>query len=125
MVEILLIDDNEIEYQWLTALFDRNVNIKYVHNLELAKELVKQDKFDIIIIDMNLNGENGYSIYGELKYLDSMFIVTSSLLRNDGVKLEGNLLVVSKDHLKQEVDLIISGKTTWTQTDLKTTKNEH
>ncbi len=125
---ILLIDDSYTEFIWLWELLKKreDVSLEHAYNLELAKKLLLHESFDIIIIDMNLNNQNGYDVYNELRGNNALFIITSELLRHrDGVSIESNALVVSKNQLDKEINLILNGKARWKQTDLKTIKSEH
>lgn len=126
--KILLIDDNYKEFSRLRKRFKgyEDVEFEHTYNLELAKKLLLLKSFDIIIIDMNLNNENGYDVYNELRNNNAIFIITSDLLRHQsGVSIDRNALVVSRGQLDREINSIINGKARWKQTDLKTTKNEH
>ena len=66
--KILIVDDEKL-FAFLLArlLRNRGYIASFVSNAEKALERVAQDKYDLIIVDIKMNGKSGYEMMKEIK----------------------------------------------------------
>ena len=60
-------DDNRIRNLLKDYLFENNYIVSTAENAEHAKEILSYLKFDIIILDVMMPGQNGYELTKEIK----------------------------------------------------------
>jgi CheY-like chemotaxis protein len=70
-VKLLIVDDN-IDTQTLFAfiLEDKGATVLTVTSVEEALEVIKQEKLHLLISDINLAGEDGYSLLRKVRGLN-------------------------------------------------------
>ena len=67
---ILIVDDDDrIRNLLKDYLSENNYIVSTAENADQAKEKLKYLKFDIIILDVMMPGQNGYELTGEIKKL--------------------------------------------------------
>lgn len=63
MKTILLVEDDAILSRNISdALMEEQLQVEFVYDGTIAEKLLKKNKFDCIILDVNLPGKNGYEI---------------------------------------------------------------
>lgn len=70
--EILLVEDNPTYAQTLTQIIEDLMehNVTYVPTGEQAVRMVEQIRFDLILLDMNLPGIQGWEVAEAIRKLD-------------------------------------------------------
>ena len=69
-MQLLIVEDEysiarDIEYQCRQVLADQIATLKIVQTLEAAQDYLAKHHIDLLLLDLNLSGENGYDL---LKY---------------------------------------------------------
>jgi len=64
---LIVDDDNRIRDLLKDYLYENNYIVSTAENADQAKERLKYLKFDIIILDVMMPGQNGYELTGEIK----------------------------------------------------------
>ncbi len=64
---LIVDDDNRIRDLLKDYLFENNYIVSTAENADQAKEKLKYLKFDIIILDVMMPGQNGYDLTKEIK----------------------------------------------------------
>lgn len=76
MNKILLIEDSETIVVGLKYLLEtEGFNVKIVKNIKDTYEILKNEKFDLILLDINLPDGKGFSICEDLKKNDNIPII--------------------------------------------------
>ena len=90
-MNILLIDDDQNIYNLLKAYMNRDFELKYAKNLEVARELIKKNRLDLILLDIQIESENGLEFFLEMKeelQKKSISVFLLSQVQDIKVKLE-------------------------------------
>ena len=70
-LKMFVIDDDDLIHPLLDALFSRHsVNIMHASDGTAALKRLRQEKFDLVLMDLMLPGTNGFEIIRELKQFD-------------------------------------------------------
>ena len=79
-IHILIVDDdNRIRDLLKEYLKDNNFIISTAENAESAKSKLKQFKFDMIVLDVMMPGQNGYDLTKEIrKFLKTPIILLTA-----------------------------------------------
>lgn len=113
MISILLIDDDETEYHLINRMmedcYDKGFLLRYANSLERAKALLKDESFDVILLDDKLGqGVTAQETVPELKAItDNVpLIVISSII--DAHYLKNKTIldaydIVDKFHLQDKI----------------------
>ncbi|MFH4354452.1 MAG: response regulator transcription factor [Neisseriaceae bacterium] len=91
MLDVLLIEDNfDLANTFIDYLNLHHINVDYAPNAQIALNLVKDHKYQCLILDIQLPGINGYQLCREIRKLGedvSILIVTAKDQLQD--KLQG------------------------------------
>lgn len=69
-LNILVVDDDDVVLNFFTSfLAQRKLTCKIAHGKDEALALAKDNKFNLIFLDLVLNGSNGVEVYNGLKSL--------------------------------------------------------
>ncbi|MCX6150057.1 MAG: PAS domain S-box protein [Ignavibacteriales bacterium] len=113
---ILYVEDDIVSQQVIKAMVSNFYRIEYIDEGEAAVELVKQKKYDIILMDINLKGKlNGLETAKEIKKIEgyesiSIIAVTAYAMAGDKEKLlsGGCTHYISKPFSKDEFLSLLS-----------------
>ncbi|MFA5157319.1 MAG: response regulator [Candidatus Omnitrophota bacterium] len=94
-LNILVIDDDETILEFFSSLLaQKNLSCKSAHSKEEAVMLAKQNKFNLIFLDLVLKDANGVDAYNELKaILPEANIVLITGFPQKAKSIEGTLAV--------------------------------
>lgn len=88
--QILIIDDEEVTRRFVQrVLLKNNYLVETLKDGTLALDIIKRNKFDIIIVDLKMPKIDGFEIIREIKKLDfnpSIIIVTGFLTAESKIK---------------------------------------
>ena len=95
-MNILIIDDNEAEFIILQA-YAKESNV--YHSFD-GKDIDISISYDLIIIDINLGVESGFSVYNKLKkIIKAKYIIVSSFLPDVSIALDAGDTIINKSKL--------------------------
>ncbi len=85
MADILLVEDDEeiCEILQFYILKDRNYSLAIVHSAEQARTLFPVRKFDLVLMDINLPGDDGIALCAELRHSSNCPIIFISCINDD------------------------------------------
>lgn len=89
MSRILLVEDNESIVMGLQYLLENEgFTIKIAENVKGARQLLDEDKFDLILLDIGLPDGNGFTLCEKIKqnYRTPIIFLTAKEEENDVVK---------------------------------------
>lgn len=89
MSRILLVEDNESIVMGLQYLLENEgFTIKIAENVKGARQLLDEDKFDLILLDIGLPDGNGFTLCEEIKqnYRTPIIFLTAKEEENDVVR---------------------------------------
>jgi two-component system, NarL family, invasion response regulator UvrY len=70
MIRILTVDDHEVVRRGLKEMFtETSATFGEAHSGAEALTLVREQKWDIVVLDISLGGRNGLEVLGEIKQL--------------------------------------------------------
>ena len=86
--KILIIEDNYSNYLLLEILLKKtNINIFHVYNGQEFYDIIKNNNFDIILLDIQLPDISGYDILEYIKkYTNIPVIIQSAYIKDDNIK---------------------------------------
>ncbi len=103
---ILYIEDNPANLLVVRELVTQipDVTMKDAHTGELGLELAGHEKFDLILVDINLPGINGYQVMEELKQSQScpIFALSANAMEKD---IKNGLAAGFDEYLTKPLDL--------------------
>ncbi|MEI6541815.1 MAG: response regulator, partial [Planctomycetota bacterium] len=78
MASILIVEDNQSCAECLTDLMKENEwSVEVASSLERADKLVTSRKFDVILLDLNVEGQDGFTL---LEKIDRMRLDTKTIM---------------------------------------------
>ena len=89
---LIVDDDNRIRNLLKDYLSDNNNIVSSAENAVQAKEKLQYLKFDIIILDVMMPGQNGYELTKEIKQNNDVPIILLTVSISTGINLSGFLL---------------------------------
>jgi DNA-binding response OmpR family regulator len=97
--KILLIDDDAAIHKLLERVLEENYKVYNAATGVIAEQMIKEDKFDIVIFDLYLEHENGMSILKEFQSKNliensKIFILTSD--RTTEMEIEGHSIGIDE-----------------------------
>lgn len=122
-IKLIVTDDHKIIREGIKALLAGDKSIKIVgeaHDSDSLMDLLKREKADIVLLDINMEGKNGIEITAELKeqYPDLKVVILSMLDYENYVSkaiengARGYLVKnAGKDELSVALRLVASGST--------------
>jgi len=91
-MEVLLIDDNkEITEMVCFFLESQNISCKVVNDGKEGLERIKNEKYDVILLDLTMPDYSGYDILNDLKQenllkQNNIVLFTASYIVDEGIK---------------------------------------
>ena len=83
---ILVVDDeDDLREIFVKMLQSKDYYVSAVENGELALKLAAKERFDMIILDLNMSGMNGIDTYRAIKHIDQkvkVLMITGVFLRS-------------------------------------------
>lgn len=118
-VKILAVDDNEINRFYIENVFnDKNISVKTLENGKDCLALLKKESFDIILMDLQMPGMDGYKtthkIRNSLKLATPVIALTAASAAQEEKKClaAGMNSVIQKPFTKESILQAISKYTT-------------
>jgi len=84
--EVLVIDDEYVSRETIKHMLDGNHKLTFASNGNEAIELIKNNLFDIVLLDIMMPGMNGYRVFDEIKTINSkipVIAVTAMAMPDD------------------------------------------
>ncbi len=79
-IKILIVDDEYSFCKAMKALFEkRGYETVFTTNVERALDMIKEERPDVMTLDIRMPGTNGYEVLGKAKYEDIKIIVVSAI----------------------------------------------
>jgi CheY-like chemotaxis protein len=115
--KILIIDDEEPILEMLTAIFEEKYLVKTAPSSERGIQMLNNEEFEVIILDINMPGINGIEFYQQVVAKNSgmrdHFLFFSGAKEHFKFLIHHNLRFLEKpvalSRIKQAVDEIIKG----------------
>lgn len=113
--QVLLVEDDPINIQNISAFIGKIVQLTYVNNADDALSMVKNQKFDLILMDIGLTGnKSGLDVVREIRSLPEykstlIAAVTAYALDSDRDRIlsSGCMHYLSKPFTRQQfIDLL-------------------
>ncbi|KTD14578.1 sensory box histidine kinase/response regulator [Legionella gratiana] len=96
MPHILHVEDNKDTQEIVEALLEKHAKVSTANNLKEAKELLKKDKYNLIILDLLLPDGNGIEILPTIsKYHAPVLVFSDTKLNKDYSKFVSQALLKS------------------------------
>jgi len=103
--KILVVDDNNINGELITAYLKNNFEVETTTNGELAIELVKRSDYDAILMDINLGeGINGIEATIEIRKFNSQTPVIALTAYSTEREMEDNIAGYFSSYILKPVD---------------------
>jgi len=82
-IKVLYIEDNRSDYILLQEALQNNcINLESAASIKSAKRKLKQEKYDFLIIDAEIEGNCGLDILDDFPEYENKFVVLSGLQRS-------------------------------------------
>lgn len=115
--KILIIDDEDPILEMLTAIFEEKYLVKTAQSSEKGMQILKNEEFEVIILDINMPGMDGIEFYQQVVAKNSgmrdHFLFFSGAKEHFKFLSHHNLRFLEKpvalSQIKQAVDEIIKG----------------
>lgn len=99
-LRVAYIDDNPLEAYILKR---KAQNVQLTHFCCGKDFMESEEQFDVVVIDLNLDVENGFEVYSKIKNRSLQFIITSGLLLKVDITMDENCVLISKKELHVEL----------------------
>lgn len=88
-IKILLVEDDETTAKWLNDfLEDRNFIIEFVSTITDAISYIKNNNFDIVILDLNLPDFHGFELLKSIRNVKQVPIIVVSAYNDTQTKVQ-------------------------------------
>lgn len=116
MVKILIAEDSNVDAKYIESILsNKEYNLVFAKDGEEAENLLKQEKFDLVILDVVMPKKNGFQICREIKKNDEtkdipVILVTSK--SEDADKFWGKMQGADEYIIKpfEPIDLLVAIK---------------
>jgi len=122
LINVLVVDDHEIIYDGIESMLSGQEFIQsldYCPSIKRLKIFLSKKKYDVIVLDINLAGENALESVQEIRHLNSaakIIILTSYesfrlIQRTKELNLDGFILKnTTKIEFLKAIQIVLSGK---------------
>lgn len=116
MVKVLIAEDSNVDAKYIESILsNKEYNLVFAKDGEEAENLLKQEKFDLVILDVVMPKKNGFQICREIKKNDEtkdipVILVTSK--SEDADKFWGKMQGADEYIIKpfEPIDLLVAIK---------------
>jgi len=113
---ILVVDDEEIIRQLLVRAFGENdYHVEAVENAEAALKRIKEDSFDLFIMDLKMPKIDGMDALKEMKNVNPYILgkLTSEILKERGFRVNpvrNTKAIIGEDKISNGVNIAFDGE---------------
>lgn len=105
-IKVLIIEDDESQAEVYKRWMPDNCKVVIANRLSEAFNVLEQD-FDLVILDMNLQGASGDKIIGMSGRINAYLAVISGMNKSEGRKLEGIDEFIQKPVSRHEIEELL------------------
>ncbi|HYW94335.1 MAG TPA: response regulator [Bacteroidales bacterium] len=102
---ILIVEDDDFIFNLLEVMLtDTGINMMHAGDGEIAIELVKNNRVDLILLDIRLPGENGFEIFEKIRKMKSQIPVVAQTANHIPEERDKFLKAGFNDYLTKPID---------------------
>jgi len=83
LIDVIVVDDHKIIFDGIKSMLDESAfihSLDYCASLAQLKSILSQNRYNVLVLDLNLSGENALNAINEIKFLNpniKIIILTS------------------------------------------------
>ncbi len=106
-MRVLLLEDDTILHEIITEYLTKlGCNVVGVYDGEAALDKAMAEKFDLLLLDVNVPGIGGYELLESIRNVHDMTPAIFITSRNSGLDVEKGFEAGADDYLKKPFDLV-------------------